>query len=81
MFETVSTNGAAILTMLVLWSTLVGLVVYLYMSEKVKNLVAQIEVLDWYAYYADKEVAELIDELMDRDVHIAQLREGEPWQM
>lgn len=63
MFETVSTNGAAILTMLLLWSTLVGLVVYVYMGQKVADLKQKVDVLDWYAYYSDREIEKMMDEM------------------
>ena len=63
MFETVSTNGAAIATMLLLWSTLVGLVVYVYMGQKVADLKQKVDVLDWYAYYSDRDIEKMLDEM------------------
>jgi hypothetical protein len=48
MFETVVTNGAAIITIMVLWSTLTWVVTYVYMSEKIRRKNETIECLDEY---------------------------------
>ena len=37
MFQTVSTNAAGILTIILMWSTLVWAVTYMYMSEKIRR--------------------------------------------
>lgn len=63
MFDIVTTNGAAILTMIVLWTWVSWAVTYLYMGHKIEKLRYTIECLDWYAYYSDKEIEELLDEM------------------
>jgi hypothetical protein len=63
MFEAVTTNGATILTIILLWSTLAWVGTYMYMSTKVGRLEYKAEFLDWYAYEADRELALALDEL------------------
>jgi hypothetical protein len=48
MFETVVTNGAAIVTMIGLWSALTWVATYFYMSEKIRRKNETIECLDEY---------------------------------
>jgi hypothetical protein len=60
--ETVTTNGATILTMLALWGTLTWAFTYMYMGRKVEKLNECIDVLDWYIYESDREVERLIAE-------------------
>lgn len=48
MFETVTTNGAAILTMILLWSTITWVFTYMYMSEKIRRKDEVIKFLDIY---------------------------------
>lgn len=65
MLDMVTTNGATILTMLVLWSTVIWAFTYIYMGHKVQKLNECIESLDWYCYYSDIEVKELLAEKGD----------------
>lgn len=59
MLETVTTNGASILTILVMWSTITWMLTYVYMGRKVADLRARIEVLDWYCYESDVTIDDL----------------------
>lgn len=78
LFETVTTNGAAILTMIVLWTVVGWAVTYLYMGRKIEKLGYTIECLDWYAYYSDKEIEELLDEmsLLRNEIPVSYLPTG-----
>ena len=38
MFETVTTNAVSILTLIVLWSSLVWVATYMYMTEKIRRM-------------------------------------------
>lgn len=62
MLETVTTNGASILTILVMWSTITWMLTYAYMGRKVTDLRARIDVLDWYCYESDIEIEKLLAE-------------------
>ena len=62
MFQTVSTNAAGILTIILMWSTLVWALTYMYMGSKVTELRKTIEVLDWHIYESDLKVASFIEE-------------------
>jgi hypothetical protein len=74
LLETVVTNGAAILTMIVLWSVVTWAVTYMYMSRKVSDLNYTIEVLDWYIYEADQERSLMVEERAGKDEYIAHLK-------
>ena len=74
LFETVVTNGAAILTMIVLWSVVTWAVTYIYMSRKVSDLEYKVEVLDWYIYETDQELNLMIEERAGKDEYIAHLK-------
>jgi hypothetical protein len=63
MFETVTTNPAAITAIIVLWSVLAWAVTYMYMSTKVKELEYKAEFLEWYGYEADRELERALDKL------------------
>ena len=58
MLETISTNGATILTIIVLWSTLTWAVTYLYMSRRVTELNKYI---DWMEF----EYGDVIDQWIE----------------
>ena len=74
MFESVTTNGAAILTMIVLWSVVTWAVTYMYMSRKIFDLEYKVEVLDWYIYETDQELNLMIEERAGKDEYIAHLK-------
>ena len=63
MFETVTTNGAAIITLMLLWSSLTGILVYIFMDRKVADLRERIQVLDWYCYESDRDLRENLEEI------------------
>ncbi len=63
MFDIITTNGAAILTMIGLWSTLTWAITYAYMGTKVRDRDYRISVLDWYIYEADRELERALAEL------------------
>lgn len=65
MLEPVVTNGAAILMIVVLWSTLVWVVTYMVMSEKLRDRDQRIEVLDWYCNDSDRHARKLMAEIAD----------------
>lgn len=48
MFETVTTNVPSIMTLIVLWSTLVWVGTYMYMTEKIRRKDETIRFLDHY---------------------------------
>lgn len=56
MFETVTTNAAGILTIIVLWSTLVWLSTYMYMSEKIRRKNETIKFLDRYIDLCEDDI-------------------------
>ena len=63
LLEPVVTNGAAILTMIVLWSCLTSILVYFFMSKRVDDLREKISVLDWYCYESDRDLRENLEEI------------------
>jgi hypothetical protein len=65
MFETVATNGAAILTLIAVWSTLVWMVTYLYMDLKLKQKDQVIEVLDYYIESVERDFGHVMDDYTD----------------
>lgn len=65
MFETVATNGASILTMIALWSTLVWVATYIYMSERVKQAERETEAATWLWNNAVQELTYLNDNYGD----------------
>lgn len=80
MFAPVTTNLAGILTIMVLWCVLTWMVTYMFMSRRVQDLEAKIEVLDWYCYESDRDVHSLMEEvsltnseIVEKDEKIAQL--------
>lgn len=62
MRDMVTTNGATILTMLALWSTVTWALTYIYMGHKMQKLNECIESLNWYCYYSDREIEKLFAE-------------------
>lgn len=62
MFDIVTTNGAAIMTIIVLWVTITWMVTYVYMGQKVEDLQNRIDVLDWYCHESDREIRQLTKE-------------------
>ena len=63
MMGIVETNVAAILTIMMLWCTLVWAATYMYMSFKVRDRDNRIEVLDWYIYEIEHELESIINEV------------------
>jgi hypothetical protein len=72
LFETVTTNGASILTMIVLWAMVSWMLTYMYLKEKHRKVV---EFLDWYCYYSDEEVKNLRSQIAHDEDYIALLHD------
>jgi hypothetical protein len=53
MMETITTNGASILTIIALWSTITWAVTYIYMAKKVEDKNYVIAYLDEYIEQSD----------------------------
>lgn len=58
MFGTVTTNGASILTIITLWSTLTWAVTYIYMNNKMTKLQMYIDAIEF-------EYGDLLDDYFD----------------
>jgi hypothetical protein len=67
MLDSVTTNGASIFVLILLWSSLTWAVTYLYMNRKVRDFENKIDVLDWYCYESDKTVALWRDAYYEKD--------------
>jgi hypothetical protein len=65
MFEIVTTNGAAIATITVLWSTLTWAVTYMYMTEKIRRKDEVIQFLDIYIEEVEQHYGHVIDDYID----------------
>lgn len=61
MFQTVSTNVAGILTIIGLWSSLTGLVVYVVMGNKIDRLAGELRAERWLRNRAEAELMEIDD--------------------
>lgn len=66
MFETMTTNGATILYLMVLGGSLVWILTYMYFSEGIQKRDRIIEVLNEYIYESDKE----LDEINEKYSHL-----------
>jgi len=56
MFEPVTTNAAGLLTIILLWSTLVWLSTYMYMSEKIRREKETVRFLDDYMDLCERDL-------------------------
>ena len=56
MFQTVTTNAAGILTIILIWSTLVGLSVYAYMGTKLEQMRQELMGERWLRERAENEL-------------------------
>ena len=56
MFETVTTNAAGLLTIILLWSTLVWLSTYMYMSERIRREEETVRFLDEYMDLCERDL-------------------------
>ena len=62
MMETITTNGASILTIIALWSTLTWLVTYMYMSERVRRIQVIVELLQFEIDENEREFGHVLDD-------------------
>lgn len=63
MFETITTNAAGVLTIILLWSTVVWASTYMYMSEKIRRKGETIRFLDHYIERCEDDYDALRQEL------------------
>ena len=56
MFEPVTTNAAGLLTIILLWSTLVWVFTYMYMSEKIRRKEEAVRFLDHYIELCERDL-------------------------
>ena len=65
MLESVATNGATILTVIFLWSTLAWALTYIYMANKLRRKQEVIEFLDMYIEEMEDKYGDVMDDYTD----------------
>jgi hypothetical protein len=65
MLESVATNGATILTVIFLWSTLAWALTYIYMTNKLRRKQEVIEFLDMYIEEMEDKYGDVMDDYTD----------------